>query len=94
MRERLLHSSGRGAPPVCQPGENPWLNELLGSRRAQAQGLRVGLVVVDWFVAASSSGALNAAGRALLERVADGRLDSTRRARGNHGRGAAAYPAA
>ena len=51
---------------VVQPGENPWLNELLGSRRAQKLGLVVGLIVVEWYRAVSSGGSLNAHGTAML----------------------------
>ena len=47
-------------------GEDPWLNELMGSLRAQRLGLRVGLVVVEWFRAVSSGGVLNEEGRELV----------------------------
>ena len=63
VAERLLAG---GADAVMQPDENPWLNELLGSRRAAARDLAVGLIVVDWFVAVSSGGKLNGAGEAMV----------------------------
>ena len=52
--------------PVVRAGEDPWLNELMGSLRAQRLGLRVGLVVVEWFRAVSSGGVLNEEGRELV----------------------------
>ena len=63
-RVDALLSGGREA--VMQPDENPWLNELLGSRRAAGRGLVVGLVVLDWFASVSSSGALNDVGHAMV----------------------------
>ena len=53
-------------PAVLQPGENPWLNELTGSQRAAARGLKVGLIVLDWFASVSAGGELNASGRAMV----------------------------
>ena len=50
---------------VLEPAEDPWLNELLGSRRAEARGLRVGLIVAEWYEAVSSGGVLNAKGRQM-----------------------------
>ena len=50
---------------MLQPGENPWLNELLGSRRAEARGARVGLIALDWYQAVSSSGHLNEVGQRM-----------------------------
>jgi hypothetical protein len=38
----------------------------MGSLRAQRLGLRVGLVVVEWFRAVSSGGVLNEEGRELV----------------------------
>lgn len=57
---------------VMQDGENPWLNELRGSRRAQKLGLVVGLVLVEWYRAVSSGGTLNAHGTAMLATGATG----------------------
>ena len=64
-RVRALLDGGGGAPAVMQPEENPWANELLGTRRAVARGLEVGLIVVDWFAAVSSGGELNVMGEAM-----------------------------
>ncbi len=52
--------------PVVRAGEDPWLNELMGSLRARRRGLRVGLVVVEWFRAVSSGGVLNEEGKELV----------------------------
>jgi hypothetical protein len=46
--------------------ENPWLNELLGSRRAAVRDAAVGLIVLPWFASVSSGGTLNAAGYEML----------------------------
>ena len=59
-------ASTASLPAVVQPGENPWLNELVGSQRAEARELRVGLLVVEWYSAVASSGALTPEGRAML----------------------------
>ena len=52
-----------------QPGENPWLNELLGGLRAEARGARVGLIAVDWYRNVADSGALNLEGRLMEEHM-------------------------
>ena len=61
---RLAPSSLRF--PVVMPGENPWLNELAGTQRADARGVRVGLLVVEWYTAVAASGELTPEGRAML----------------------------
>ena len=67
--------SGAVVPPQEASPENPWLNELMGSRRAAARGLRVGLIVLDWYAPVSSGGSLNAAGRALVAAAAAATVD-------------------
>ena len=65
--DALLRPNGSEAA-VLQPDENPWLNELLGSRRAAAQRVRVGLITFDWFAAVSTGGRLSAQGREMALR--------------------------
>ena len=67
-RAALLADDG-GHPAVMQPGENPWLNELLGGLRAEARGARVGLIAVDWYRNVADSGALNLEGRLMEEHM-------------------------
>ena len=67
-RAALLADDG-GHPAVMQPGENPWLNELLGGLRAEARGARVGLIAVDWYRNVADSGALNLEGRLMEEQI-------------------------
>ena len=61
-----LRAFGSAGPNAA--GENPWLNELRGSRRAADSSATIGLVVRRWFASVSSGGVLNAVGRAMVER--------------------------
>ena len=64
-REFLLGGGAARRAAVLVPGENPWLNELRGSERAEPSHARVALVTAEWAVAVSSSGQLNAGGELM-----------------------------
>ena len=74
-RRSFLLEGAAGAAALMQPNENPWLNELLASRRVEARHARVALLPLDWYAAVSSSGELNEVGR-MLEAMA---LDASAR---------------
>jgi len=61
---------GDAAAALMQPGENPWLNELLASRRIEARHARVALLPLDWYVSVSSGGELNEVGRLMVSMAA------------------------
>jgi hypothetical protein len=66
----LEDADGDAAAALMQPGENPWLNELLASRRVEARHARVALLPHDWYVSVSSGGELNELGRMMVSMAA------------------------
>ena len=49
--------------------ESPWLNELMGSQRAQLMHTSFGYLPTEWYMAVSDSGNLKPAGVLMAEHI-------------------------
>jgi hypothetical protein len=62
-REFLLSILKDGA------GENPWMNELMGSQRAQLVHAAFAYLPTEWYIAVSDSGSLKPAGQLMAQHI-------------------------